>query len=107
MKRKQIILYYALAIFLPCLVLGILAFRGIKNDQAMVEREQMRKMREAGQEIIAVTESDLSSVESRFREIIRSTSVPGGNLFSDSTLNQLLIKPEGICDRYEEAQNRQ
>lgn len=35
MKRKRIIIYYVLAIFLPCLFLGIIAFRGIKNDQAV------------------------------------------------------------------------
>jgi len=41
-KGKRIIFYYALAIFLPCFFLGILAFRGIKNDQALVEREQIK-----------------------------------------------------------------
>jgi len=35
-QRKRIIIYYALAIVLPCLMLGILAFRGIKNDQVVV-----------------------------------------------------------------------
>jgi len=51
-KRKRIIIFYILAIVLPCLILGILAFRGIKNDQALVEREQRVKLMEAGQQII-------------------------------------------------------
>ena len=52
MKRKRIIIYYVLAIVLPCLFLGIIAFRGIKNDQAVVEREQRRNLLEAGQQIL-------------------------------------------------------
>jgi hypothetical protein len=51
-QRKRIIIYYVLAIVLPCLILGILAFRGIKNDQAVVEREQRRNLLEAGQQIL-------------------------------------------------------
>jgi len=49
-KRQRIIIYYVLAIVLPCLILGILALRGIKNDQALVEREQRRNLLEAGQQ---------------------------------------------------------
>lgn len=36
-QKKRIIIDYVLAIVLPCLILGILAFRGIENDQALVE----------------------------------------------------------------------
>ena len=87
-KRKGIIVYYALAIVLPCLILGILAFRGIKNDQALVEREQRRNLQEFGQQIIQETEAYLSSVESRFIEIIDSAFIPKEAIFTDSMLNQ-------------------
>ena len=85
-KRKGIIVYYALAIVLPCLILGILAFRGIKNDQALVEREQRRKLLESGQQIILETEAYLSSVENSFIEIIDSIPIPRETIFNDSLL---------------------
>ncbi len=38
-KRKRIILYYSLGVVLPGLILGFLAFRGIRNDQALREKQ--------------------------------------------------------------------
>ena len=87
-KRKSIIVYYALAIVLPCLILGILAFRGIKNDQALVEREQRRDLLEVGQQIILDTEAYLSSIETSFIEIIDTIPGPKETIFTDSLLNQ-------------------
>ncbi len=86
-KRQRIIIYYALVIVLPCLILGILALRGVKNDQALLEREQRSNLLEAGHQIIQETESYLLSVEKSFNEIIRSISVPQKTLFTDSLLN--------------------
>ena len=37
--KKKILLYYFLAIVLPSIILGVLAFRGIMNDQAIREKE--------------------------------------------------------------------
>lgn len=85
-RRKGIIVYYALAIVLPCLILGILAFRGIKNDQALVEREQRRNLQEIGQQIILETEAYLSSVENSLIEIIDPIPIPRESIFNDSLL---------------------
>ena len=87
-QRKRIIIYYVLAIVLPCLILGILAFRGIKNDQALVEREQRRNLQEAGKQIIEETDAYLSSIESNFAEIIDSITNPRKTIFRDSILNR-------------------
>ena len=87
-KRKGIIVYYALAIVLPCLILGILAFRGLKNDQALVEREQRRDLLEVGQQIILDTEAYLSSVETSFIKLIDTIPGPKEAIFTDSLLNQ-------------------
>ena len=46
-KRHRIIIWYVLAIVLPCLIMGFLAFRGVKNDQALVEREKRSDLMEA------------------------------------------------------------
>jgi signal transduction histidine kinase len=87
-QRKRIIIYYVLAIVLPCLILGILAFRGIKNDQALVEREQRRNLLEAGQQIFRDTDAYLSSLENDFAEIIDSLAIPQKTIFRDTFLNQ-------------------
>ncbi len=87
-QRKRIIIYYVLAIVLPCLILGILAFRGIKNDQALVEREQRRNLLEAGQQIFRDTDTYLSSIENGIAEIIDSIATPQNKIFTDSTLGQ-------------------
>jgi signal transduction histidine kinase/tetratricopeptide (TPR) repeat protein len=87
-KRQRIIIYYVLAIVLPCLILGILALRGIKNDQALVERDQRRNLLEAGQQIILETDTYLSSIENSFARIIDSTTIPLKTIFTDSLLNR-------------------
>jgi signal transduction histidine kinase len=43
-RRQKIILYYTLAVVLPGIVLGYLAYRGIRNDQALREKENLRRL---------------------------------------------------------------
>ena len=96
-KRKRLIIYYVLAIVLPCLILGILAFRGIKNDQALVEREQRRNLLEASQQIIQETDAYLSSIENSFAEIIDSITIPGKAIFTDSLLNRFSAQHQDVA----------
>jgi len=96
-RRKRIIFYYVLAIVLPCLILGILAFRGIKNDQALVEREQRRNLLEAGQQIIQETDAFLSSIENSFAEIIDSTAIPQKTIFTDPLLNRFGTQHQAVA----------
>jgi len=96
-KRKRIITYYVFAIVLPCLILGVLAFRGIKNDQALLEREQRRNLQEAGQQIIRETDAYLLSIENSFAEIIGSTAIPRKTIFSDSLLNQFSAQHQAVA----------
>jgi len=95
-KRKRIIVYYVLAIVLPCMILGILAFRGIKNDQALKEREQRRILQEAGQQIILDTDAFLTSIENNFHEIISSNFVPGEPIFTDSLLSRFINQNQAV-----------
>ena len=96
-KKQRTLFYYALAVVLPCLILGFLAFRGIKNDQALVEREQRRNLLEAGQQIIRETEAYLSSVENSFAEIIDSMTIPRKTIFSDPLLNQFSAQHQTVA----------
>jgi signal transduction histidine kinase len=98
-KRQRIIIYYALAIVLPCLILGFLALRGVKNDQALLEREQRSNLLVTGQQVLRETEAYLLFVENSFSEIINSVNIPQKTLFSDSLLNSFTEKhpvAEGI-----------
>ena len=96
-KRHRIIIWYVLAIVLPCVILGFLAFRGVKNDQALVEREKRTRLEEAGQLIIRETDAFLSSKENDFAEIIRNKNAPLGRIFYDSLLNKFCVKNISIA----------
>ena len=95
-KRKRILIYYALAIVLPCLILGILALRGIKNDQALVERDQRRNLLETSQQIFNETDAFLLSIENGFAEIIDSASIPRTRIFTDSSLNRFNARHQAV-----------
>ena len=43
-RRKKIIVYYTLAVVLPGIILGYMAYRGIRNDQALREKESLKKL---------------------------------------------------------------
>ena len=95
-KRKRILIYYALAIVLPCLILGILALRGIKNDQALVERDQRRNLLETSQQIFNETDAFLLSIENGFTEIIDSASIPRTTIFTDSSLTRFNARHQAV-----------
>lgn len=96
-KRRSIIIYYALAIVLPCFILGFLALRGIKNDQALVEREQRNNLLEAGREIINETDEYLFTVENNFTELVDSIAVPAKIIFTHSLLNEFIAKNRAVA----------
>lgn len=60
-RRKKIILYYTLAVVLPGILLGYLAYRGIRNDQALREKENLRRLEMNSQAFF--NEIDTSFVE--------------------------------------------
>ena len=95
-KRPGIITYYALAIVLPCLILGILAIRGIRNDQALVEREQRSSILEAGQKIISETDEYLQKVEDSFGEISVTLAAPKNRIFEDPLLKSFAARYQSV-----------
>jgi signal transduction histidine kinase len=56
-RRQKIILYYTLAVVLPGIILGYMAFRGIRNDQALREKESRRKLETDSQAFFAAIDS--------------------------------------------------
>ena len=65
-KRKKIILLFSLGIGCPSLILGYLAFRGIQNDQALLEKERVIEHRQIAQQIIESISDSLRKVEADF-----------------------------------------
>ncbi len=58
-RRKKIILYYALAVVLPGIFLGYMAYRGIRNDQALREKENLKKLEIISQAFFSAIDSNL------------------------------------------------
>ena len=91
---RKVYMAYALAIVLPSLVLGILAFRGIKNDQALVERELRISSRELGQKIREDSEQHLISLERDLLKISDKAVVSTFPLFMDSSMLEFVNQNE-------------
>ena len=96
-KRRRIIISYALAIALPCLILGFLALRGVKNDQALVEREQRNNLLEASRQIINETEEYILTVENSFTELADSITAPTKIIFTDSLLAEFIARNRSVA----------
>ncbi len=56
-RKQKIILYYTLAVVLPGIVLGFLAYRGIRNDQALREKENRRRLEMNSQDFFSAIDS--------------------------------------------------
>jgi hypothetical protein len=56
-RRQKIILYYTLAVVLPGIFLDYMAYRGIRNDQALREKESRRKLETDNQAFFAAIDS--------------------------------------------------
>ena len=85
-RKSKIITYYALAIVIPSILLGILAFRGVRNDQALVEREQRRIFLDVAESIAVQTGTELQAVDSTFDAIAMWDDAHAGLFFTDSVM---------------------
>lgn len=65
-RRRRILLHFVLGIGLPSLLLGYLAFRGIRNDTALLEKERLGKHQGISQRIIDSISDEISAVEAVF-----------------------------------------
>jgi signal transduction histidine kinase len=62
-KRRRIVLLFGFGIVLPSLLLGYLAFRGIQNDRALVEKERLEDIRRAADRVIRAVDDAITSTE--------------------------------------------
>jgi signal transduction histidine kinase len=87
-RRQKIILYYALAVVLPGIVLGFLAYRGIRNDQALRENENRRRLEMNSQDFF-------SEIDSSFVQFIKeqtTDSILAGKCKSDPSVLALFVE---------------
>ncbi len=62
-KRRRIVLLFGLGIVLPSLLLGYLAFRGIQNDRALVEKERLEDTRRAADRVTRAVDDAMTAAE--------------------------------------------
>jgi signal transduction histidine kinase len=62
-KRRRIVLLFALGIVVPSALLGFLAFRGIQNDRALLEKERLEANRRIADQVIREVDEKIRSVE--------------------------------------------
>ncbi len=66
-------LIFILGIGMPSLLLGYLAFRGIKNDQALLEKDRLDAQRRASEQVILTTHNYISAVEQDYENVLFGT----------------------------------
>ena len=62
-QRHRIVLIFGVGIVLPSLLLGYLAFRGIQNDRALVEKERLEDTRRAADRVLRAVDDAITAVE--------------------------------------------
>ena len=90
-KPKRIPLLFFLGIGIPCLLLGYLAFRGIQNDQALLEKERLNEHRKILELVTRSVEENILKAEQSFLYIItehQEIDKPGLISSMDSLKNQ-------------------
>ena len=80
-QRRRIILLFGAGIVLPSLLLGYLAFRGIQNDRALLEKERLEETRQAAERVLRAVDEEIAAVEAG---LSRATAAPPGVLALDA-----------------------
>jgi len=92
-RRQKIVYRFFLSIGCPSLILGYLAFRGIQNDQALLEKERRIEHHQLVQRITESVEDSIKDIESIFLPLIIHTPMPPTPSFIDSIRRIILQVP--------------
>lgn len=87
-KRKRMFLLFFLGVGLPSLLLGYLAFRGIQNDQALLEKERLNEHRRIAELITQSIDENIFEVEQAFQNTIANRQ-QGSNIALIHSLGDL------------------
>jgi len=94
-RRRKIIFYFLIAVVLPGIILGYMAFRGIRNDQALRENENLRKLQTSSQTFFSEIDSDLE----RFMDEQASIPVTSDTRIDDPSILVLFVKDSTVSKR--------
>ncbi len=75
-RRPRIILLFGAGIVLPSLLLGYLAFRGIRNDRALVEKERLEETRRGADKVFEKLEVPIAEAEGALAKIVQDHPGP-------------------------------
>ena len=67
----RILIYFLLGIGIPSAVMGYLALRGIKNDQALLEKKRAEQYENFARKIIYSVDEELKNFEGNFQKQVR------------------------------------
>jgi len=67
-KGKKILLLFLFEIVLPCMLLGYLAFRGVQNDRALLEKNRLEEHRRLAGQVIQKVDENLLAAERAFQK---------------------------------------
>jgi signal transduction histidine kinase len=87
-RRKRIILYYFAGVVLPGIILGYMAFRGMRNDQAIREQDNLKKLEANSQIFFSELDADLR----RFTDEQTSESIIYGTKKFDPSILIIFVK---------------
>ena len=81
--RNRILLSFLFGIALPSCLLGYLAFRGIQNDRALVEREQRTRLQEMANQVRRGVEGRLDGLEDALASVVAAADSRGSDVLAD------------------------
>ena len=73
-QRRRIVLLFGLGIVLPSVLLGYLAFRGIQNDRALLEKERLAETGQVADRVIGAVDDTITAVEEALAKTVADHS---------------------------------
>lgn len=73
-QRRRIVLLFGAGIVLPSLLLAYLAFRGVQNDRALVEKERLEETRRTADRVLKTVDIGITGVETALLNIVADQS---------------------------------
>ena len=104
-RQKRVLLLFVLGIALPSLLLGYLAFRGIKNDQALLEKNRADEQRRTAELITRTITDSIKASEQDFLAVLAGRQDGSGPTLiarlERFTLEHPLVEAVFVCQGLE------
>lgn len=88
-NRRRVLFHLLLGIGLPSVLLGYLAFRGIRNDMALLERARIQEHAAVARQITESIDREISALEGLLLDAIPGRQASGGEVRPLESLQRL------------------